>query len=625
MMTRGGRVPTTSIASAYGDTANPHERARAMRRAWEEFFVAGSVLPFVRPAIAESWLRSRELGIPPGLNLHTRLLDERGVDRLLQSDLRRLLIRASTQVLDRMVDITDGSSLTFTLTDADGLILTQRGPPILLAQNERLGVQRGTRWAELDVGTNGIGTALTRRQTMRVFAAEHYCEAFHETMCTAALVRDPLTRQPIGVFDITSAYTEPASNVWALAVQAASLIESEIQQLLVSSGERLLETLATQQHDQAAYVIDLEGKSTMSNQAATALLAPEDYASLSTYVRRSVQDRDEHVVPHVLKSGRSVLVEVTVVQLREQPVGALVVVRENRRHRGASSAATTVSRIEDWRPFNASAAWLVPARACMYSREPVLVIGEAGTGKSALVTALQRNAGGSAPRVIDCVSLDGWADCLRLLEEAADTAVLLERLLDLKPALQARLVGWLDARDDGARPRIFATACVADELALRASVLRRDLVDRLAVHVVRVPPLRERSDEVEEIALEVIQDVTHGRGYVNQPVSKEALAILSGYPWPGNVRQLQNVIRRVLLVRAHGEIGVADLPPDIVLGASEPRRGLIEQLEGEAILRTLQSTGGNVSKAAQVMGLSRATVYRRLHAFRAQRRTPAHY
>src|SRR5262249_24614466 len=136
--------------------------------------------------------------------------------------------------------------------------------------------------------------------------------------------------------------------------------------------------------------------------------------------------------------------------------------------------------------------------------------------------------------------------------------------------------------------RVVATACVADELALRSSTVRRDLVDRLAVHVLRVPPLRERADEVEEIVLEVIQDVTHGRGYVNQPVSNEALGILRGYPWPGNVRQLQNVLQRVLLVHTHGEIGVADLPPDIVLGASEPARGLIEQLEAEAILRTLQ-------------------------------------
>jgi transcriptional regulator of acetoin/glycerol metabolism len=86
------------------------------------------------------------------------------------------------------------------------------------------------------------------------------------------------------------------------------------------------------------------------------------------------------------------------------------------------------------------------------------------------------------------------------------------------------------------------------------------------------------------------------------------------------VRQLQNVLRRGLLLHAHGQIDVKALPPDLVLGAAKPRFGLIEQLEGEAILRTLESTGGNVSKAAQVTGLSRATVYRRLHAYRAQSR-----
>src|SRR5438067_11797286 len=110
---REGRVAGSISPAAYGDAGDPHERAKAMRRAWEEFFVSGTVLPWVRPAIAESWRRSRELGISP--TLHTRPLDERGLERLLHSDVRRLLIRASADVLDRMVDITEGSSLSFTL------------------------------------------------------------------------------------------------------------------------------------------------------------------------------------------------------------------------------------------------------------------------------------------------------------------------------------------------------------------------------------------------------------------------------------------------------------------------------------------------------------------------------
>ena len=239
--------------------------------------MSGAVLPFVRPTIAQSWLRSRQLGIQPSLQPHPI---ERGLERLLNSELRQLLVRASEQVIDRLVDLTEGSSLSFTLTDADGLTLIQRGNARLLAQSEHMGVVLGTRWAELDVGTNGIGTALASRQTMQVFAAEHYCETFHNTTCTAALVRHPITRQAIGVFDITSGYAEPATNVWALATQAASLVEREIQRLLIASDERLLVALAAGRNDIAAYAIDLDGRHTIANRGATAIIAPEDYAAL---------------------------------------------------------------------------------------------------------------------------------------------------------------------------------------------------------------------------------------------------------------------------------------------------------------------------------------------------------
>ena len=133
-----------------------------------------------------SWLRSRQLGIHPTLPPHPI---ERGLERLLSSELRQLLVRASEHVIDRLIELTAGLSLSFTLTDADGLILVQRGSTRLLAQSEQAGVVAGTRWAELDVGTNGIGTALASRQPMQVYAAEHYCEAFHNTTCTAALVQ----------------------------------------------------------------------------------------------------------------------------------------------------------------------------------------------------------------------------------------------------------------------------------------------------------------------------------------------------------------------------------------------------------------------------------------------------
>jgi transcriptional regulator of acetoin/glycerol metabolism len=601
----------SSTVSSQSDMTDPHERARALRQAWEEFFVSGAVPATVRPTIAQSWLRSRQLGIQPTLQPHPI---ERGLDRLLNTELRQLLVRASQHVIDRLVELIDGSSLSLTLTDADGLILAQRGSSHILTQSERIGAVLGTRWAELDVGTNGIGTALASRQTMQVFAAEHFCEALHGTMCTAALVRHPITRQPIGVFDITCGYAEPADHVWGLATQAATMVEREIQQLLIASDEHLLVALAARRNDVAAYAIDLDGRHTIANRGAIAILAPEDYAALWSDIRRCIQQPDERVFRRVLKGGQTVAVRVNSVTVGDEAVGAVIVLRPDRRRRSVLPAP---GQSEDWAPFKASARWLAPARASLGSREPSLIIGESGSGKSAVAAALQRNMSPAPLQVVDCAALADWSDCPPMLTAGGEGTVLLDRLLDLQPALQARLVCLLDADRRPPQPRILATACVASEAELRSTTLRQDLVDRLAVHLVRVPPLRERVDEIQDIAIEATHELIREGGLAFQPISKEAQAVLQTYQWPGNVRQLQNVLRRALVLRPRGQIDIESLPPELVLAAAEPRFGLIEQLEGETILRTLQSTGGNVSRAAQVMGLSRATVYRRLDAYRA--------
>jgi DNA-binding NtrC family response regulator len=303
----------------------------------------------------------------------------------------------------------------------------------------------------------------------------------------------------------------------------------------------------------------------------------------------------------------------------DEPVGALVVLRKNRRRRSAMPAADQAPAAEDWSPFNASARWLAPARASLRSTEPILIIGEPGTGKSAVAAALHRNLRREPLRVIDCAALDDWSDCRQVLAPGVEGTVLLERLLDLHSTLQARLVGLLDTAGPPL-PRILATVSVATEAELRACPLRQDVLDRLGVHVIRVPPLRERGDEIQEIALGIARDLMRDGGFLLQPISPEAQAALRAYRWPGNVRQLRNVLCRAHSLRSHGQIDIESLPPDLVLGAAQPRFGLIDAIEGEAILRTLQSTGGNVSKAATVMGLSRATVYRRLHAYRAQGR-----
>jgi DNA-binding NtrC family response regulator len=253
----------------------------------------------------------------------------------------------------------------------------------------------------------------------------------------------------------------------------------------------------------------------------------------------------------------------------------------------------------------------------MHASEPVLILGESGSGKSALAAALHRARGGPL-RVIDCAGLkaSGWdASWRQAVAQGVAGTILLERLVDLPPRLQPRLVAALDALASDGGPRIVATANADSEPELRSRGLRPDLLDRLAVNLLRVPPLRERADEIPNISLELLNAFRVGEAH---PISEEALSVLKAYAWPGNVRQLHNVIRRAALARPRGQLDVRALPPEIVVAAATPRLGRIDQLEVEAILSTLQTTGGNVSRAAELMGLSRATVYRRLHVYHAR-------
>jgi DNA-binding NtrC family response regulator len=145
--------------------------------------------------------------------------------------------------------------------------------------------------------------------------------------------------------------------------------------------------------------------------------------------------------------------------------------------------------------------------------------------------------------------------------------------------------------------------------------LREDLYWRLHVLHVHVPPLRERVPDIPLLA-------EHFLG--GRRLTREAMNLLTAYPWPGNVRELRNALERAVTLARGGEIAVGDLPPrmrdaegivDRVSDAS--RRALpLRELEREYILEVLRQTGGNKSRTAEILGLDRKTLYRKLEEYR---------
>jgi DNA-binding NtrC family response regulator len=233
-------------------------------------------------------------------------------------------------------------------------------------------------------------------------------------------------------------------------------------------------------------------------------------------------------------------------------------------------------------------------RAAAAAGVPLALIGEAGVGKLALARAAAALRPGTV-QVVDCGQRSPRAEDLR-----AGTVVL--RHLDALGERAARRLA-----DAAATHWVVATATDADAPAMRV------LLSRLAMTRVDVPPLRLRPDDIPVLARALVR--RHGSPTLRQGVRPEAAQLLARLPWPGNVRELDNVLRLALQRRHVGDLRIEDLPAEVRPAAARNAATALQRLEAKAIVEALAAADGNKRRAAQALGVSRSTLYRKLRAY----------
>jgi DNA-binding NtrC family response regulator len=292
----------------------------------------------------------------------------------------------------------------------------------------------------------------------------------------------------------------------------------------------------------------------------------------------------------------------------------------------------------------------------------VLVLGESGTGKELVARALHRRSDRAArPFVaVNCAALpDGLLEAeLFGYERGAFTGAVgrsdgrfgrahqgtlfLDEIGELGPALQAKLLRALESgeieRLGGGDPvqvdvRIVAATNRDLEERVRSGAFREDLLYRLAVVTVGLPPLRERPEDVAPLALHFAARFAERYGRPVRAFSRAALASLHDRPWPGNVRELRNVVDRGVLLSRGGVIRTVDLagadeaprvsPPGDGLDPAYPASLSIREVEERHIRRVLLFTGGHLGEAAEILGVHRNTMTAKLREYRIDPRNPA--
>ncbi|PHN32495.1 sigma-54-dependent Fis family transcriptional regulator [Pseudomonas sp. ICMP 460] len=595
------------------------------------------------PSIARSWLRCLEdyhldpaLSIAPTVLEHGRLLESR--ERLQQ------VLHIAGSEMNSLHQQLSGAGHAVLLTDARGVILNCVTAPSERKIFERAGLWLGADWSEACEGTNGIGTCLVERQSLTIHRDEHFRGRHTGLTCSASPVFDP-HGELLAVLDVSSAREavsrQSQFHTMALVNLSAKMIEScyflrhfEKHWLLRFH----LQAESVGLFSEGLLAFDGEGRICAVNQSALNLLGQVRGGLLGQPVEAFFDCSLDELLgrasanataswPLKTRDGRQLFAA-----LRGQP-----------RSMPAPNAKPESPCLPSM--YLGDPALRTDFRRALkvFERDvPLLIKGETGCGKEAFAKTVHQASqrADKAFVALNCAAIPenlieselfgyrggSFTGALKegmrgKLQQADGGTLFLDEIGDMPFALQTRLLRVLEDRvvvPIGGEPQAVDVRIISathrDLLARVATgSFREDLYYRINGLEIAVPPLRERSDKAQLLALLLAEEAA---GQVVL-IDEKANDALLNYAWPGNVRQLRNVLRTLAALCEKGQIRFEDLPPIIhetrAVMVVEPRHGgALDDAECMALLNALKQHRWHMSRAAESLGVSRNTLYRKL-------------
>jgi two-component system response regulator HydG len=344
----------------------------------------------------------------------------------------------------------------------------------------------------------------------------------------------------------------------------------------------------------------------------------------------------------------------TVVAAVQRAVERSVLVAENRELKAKLAAATSRRIIGSSQVMRAT---LEIARQAANSSATVLLLGESGTGKELLARYVHENSPRAKQAFVatNCAALPeslleselfghekgAFTGAIRAragrFVEANGGSLFLDEIGEIPPQIQVKLLRALqegEVEPVGGRlvSTDFRLICATNrELQedVRAGRFRDDLYYRINVVPIRVPPLRDRLEDVPLLAEHFLRMFVARHGKAIEGFSPEALERMMSYSWPGNVRELENAVERAVVLARQPLLGLNDLPAELrEPGAGQGRQltfsiGMpLEEVERRMIMETLQYTGGDKRLAADLLGIATRTIYRKIEAPNSRETAP---
>ncbi len=557
----------------------------------------------LQPSVLDSWRRSQALRLDP---------DRVELPYVREPNMGSPLARAAAPVLQRVTDDLAAQAVSVVLTSTDGVVVERTAAQVsILNALDTVSLVPGYSLAEEVAGTNGIGTALETGRPAFIRGGEHYVAVFTDFACAGSPIRDPVTRRVIGAVNLSCLADESDPLLLALATSAGRQIEDRLRVVAHEGETALLEAYLRQARRSSSGVLAMGGDVVLMNPYLRRTLDGNEQTALLEHASDLLSSTLSGTALAVLPSGQ--IAKITAADRSTIRGGQINVVfhvdlsvhTSSQRPQVAHPARTQIPGLA-----GRDSAWLrccQQVRQCCNNRHWVMLEGEKGSGRARLAQAVGQYV--KPGRTVRVMRAETFPSATRLVAELAaesgdeDFAVVIADVDDIDKDTLESITSVLAMR--AGRGWVAATKSSA-----QPSVPIKQLLP-LFTHTVTVPALRHRIDDLKELVPALLREITRG---ADVELAPDAMRQLGRLPWPGNVAQLRRVLAETVARQRSGIISADKLPPEC---RSVTRRKLtqMEALERDAIVRSLQDNGGNKQEAARALGMSRATIYRKINDY----------
>jgi transcriptional regulator of acetoin/glycerol metabolism len=646
------------------DIVFDEQKRKDIRECWQDFQNNKPVkTDRIREVILDSWKRSRQYGVNP-LHQNKQLCSPEELEKRRTKN--KILLNAAHDYLEDLYSkVLNGQGIVV-LSDAEGIIIYALGDEKTM--RETTAPELGNDCSETTMGTNGVGTCLALKRPIQIWAEEHYYQGNHIWYCSAAPIFDPAGNM-LGCLTVTGTSQNVHAHTLGMVLGMANAIERQIKinqitdenQKVIRKQEIMLNLITD-----GVLIVDPAGKITDINQHALQMFGMAKHEivnqSITKFIPSGLDIDDIFIKQRMLKNKEIDFV------LKDKDLSCSVSTAISRNEKGLPEnfiLTFTPSKNIHALVNQVTGSWarytfeqmigrslvfqeaIRQGKLAALANSNVLITGESGTGKELMAQSIHNASNrfhkpfivincGALPRGLIVSELFGYEEGSFTgskkggnpgkFELADGGTIFLDEIGELPLDVQATLLRIIQDKvvirigSNKPKPidvRIIAATNKNLEEEVQNKTFRQDLFYRLNVLTIHMPSLRDRKEDIELLINSTMDRIKNQTKKPYLTIDSQAMVLLKEYDWPGNIRELENVLERAANICGDSVIKCNDLPRHFTGESVKalPDITVIEQNEKTLIMDTLRETNGNIKQTAERLGVARNTVYRKMKGY----------